>query len=573
MLQKIYIKNYALIQEIDVEFGPGLNIITGETGAGKSILLGALGMILGGKADTTNIRQGSSKAIIEAYFRPEKNGLLKKVLHEIDDDSENEIIVRRELNENGRSRAFLNDSPINLNELVRIGELTIDLHGQHEHQSLLRVENHIDFLDAFAGLDNLVNQVSTVYHNINKLNKELSDLEQQERLLKEKKDLFEFQLQEIDAVNPKPDEENELLREEKILQNAEILYQKSNKLYNVLYEGDDSVYDVLSNAVSDLDSLSEIDHIFTNLKSECSSAQIVIGEIATELHKYATNIQFDPERLEAIRLKLGQYTGLRKKYGPGIKDVINFRYGLEQDLQNLKSVEFSIHELQNRIQSEKKQFSDLCQKLSEERRKASMTLEGEIVKELEQLGMPDAVFKVAITREISPSGLVEIEDAKYHTTPKGIDKIEFLISANPGLPAMSLAKIASGGEISRVMLALKTVLAQNDRIPVLIFDEIDIGISGHIAQVVGQSLKKLSEYHQVVCITHLPQIASMADHHFVVEKVSDATSTRTGIRYLEKNERIEQIAKLLGGEHISEVHLNSAKALIDEAKHLTQVLN
>lgn len=569
MLKSLYIKNFALIQEAKVDFGQGLNIITGETGAGKSILLGALGLILGDKPDPDSIRTGTTKAVIEVEFHLGRPEIMPESLQELDLAEAQELLIRREIPLEGRSRAFINDSPINQNHLLELGERLVDLHGQHEHQSLLRLENHITFLDAFADVADLVTEVSTCFSGYLKLKKEWSELEQKEKLLREKKEFLAFQIKEITTVNPHPEEEEELLREEKILHNAEFLDQKARQLYQAFYEKEASVYEQVSNAVSILNELAEIDQYFTGLRSDTETIKITINEIANELQKYLANFQFDPQRLEEIRLRLGLFSGLKKKYGPNIAEVLNYCRRLEQDLQRLDSIEISKLELHKRIQVEKKRYSDLSETLSNRRKVAASRLEQQVSAELKTLGMPGVVFQVPVSQEPDSDGIAEIKNQSFRSSPQGIDQVEFLISANPGVPPRSLAKIASGGEISRVMLALKSVLAHNDRIPVLIFDEIDIGISGYIGQVVGKSLKKLSKYHQVICITHLPQIASMADHHYVVEKNSDGKTSWTSIRYLADTERAQQIATLLGGEQITAAHLKSALELIAEAKKLT----
>jgi len=572
MLKSLHVENFALIDKIDVQFEPGLNIITGETGAGKSILIDALGSTIGEKIEAESLRKGATKAVAEGIFQIMNNLELKNHLHQAEvEDFEDSLILRKEISDSLRNRAFVNDSPVPNSLLIDIGNLLVDLHGQHEHQSLLRVNYHLQYLDEFGGYDQLLSEVEDNYHRYVALTEKLRLLKKQEQTLSEKRELYRFQIEEIKNINPVEGEEQDIIQEEKILQNSEKLFQFSNELYNSLYDNQDSVYDRISDGLTKLDELTEIDSRFESIKSDCESARVTIEEVAKFLQSYFNNIEFNPEHLEQIRLRLGQFSLLKRKYNRSIEEIIAYRKQLEQELNEIENLDTIISEKQKEIDNQQKKLSQLCHSLSGRRKEASKKLEQEVLEKLNHLGMKNARFNVNIEWLPDEQGAVVIADTHYKTTEKGIDQVEFYISANPGEDLKPLARVASGGEISRIMLALKSSLAQVDRIPVLIFDEIDLGISGRIAQAVGLALKRLSKTHQIICITHLPQIASMGDHHFVVEKISEQDSTRTQIRKLTTEERFFEIAKLLGGESVTETHVQAARELIEEAKNLNNI--
>jgi len=567
MLKSLHVENFALIDKIDVQFAPGLNIITGETGAGKSILIDSLGSTIGEKIEGESLRKGTKKAVAEGIFQIKNNLQLKSYLQQAEvEDFGDSLILRKEISDSLRNRAFVNDSPVPNSLLIDIGDLLVDLHGQHEHQSLLRVNYHIQYLDEFGGYDQLLSEVEANYNRFVNLVEELKSLREHERALSEKRDLYLFQIEEIKNINPLQGEEEELVQEEKILQNSEKLFQFSNELFKDLYDDQDSVYDRISEALSKFDELAEIDNRFQSIRSDGDAARVAIEEVAKFLQSYFNNIEFNPERLEQIRLRLGQFSILKRKYHRTIDEIIAYRKQLEQELVSIENLETIVGEKQREIDDQRKKLSQLCGTLSNQRKEASKNLEKEVLDKLSQLGMKNARFQVNIEWYPDEKGAAVIDNIHYKTTEKGIDQVEFYISANPGEDLKPLARVASGGEISRIMLALKSSLAQVDRIPVLIFDEIDLGISGRIAQAVGLALKRLSKTHQIICITHLPQIASMGDHHFVVEKISEQEMTRTQIKKLTAEERAFEIAKLLGGESVTETHVQAARELIEEAK-------
>jgi DNA repair protein RecN (Recombination protein N) len=581
MLKSLSIRNYALIESIEIDFESGLNILTGETGAGKSIIIDALSLILGDRASTDIIRKGSDKAVVEGVFGISGNQRVKALLEQNEIEQQEELILRREISLKGQARCFVNDSPVPLTTLKEIGDHLVDLHGQHEHQSLLRAETHIGLLDEFGGLEGLVDEYRESYDRLSKIFTEFHTLSHKEKELKEKRELYEFQIKEIDAVNPQTGEELQLENELRILENSEKLFEATSQLYQSLYEGDparqspeneggQSVYDLLVKARNQLEDLAGIDKAFEDSKNECASAAAIVGELTKFIQSYNSKIEFNPERLEQIRERLGQLALLKKKYGGSLNAVIAHREKIGREFAMAENFESEIKKLKEQIESERKICSATAQRLSTKRRELVGKISKSVCVELAKLGIANAQFDVKVENQVlakldgeASSAYVKLGRDYYEALPSGIDFIEFYLSTNIGEDMKPLVKVASGGEVSRIMLALKTILAKADRLPLLVFDEIDVGISGRIAQAVGKSLKNLSQFHQVIAITHLPQIAGFADCHFSVEKNESKQRTSSTIRKLTEKQRIREIARLLSGEEVTEASLSGAKELID----------
>lgn len=566
MLKNLIIKNYALIEEISVDFSDGLTIITGETGAGKSILIDALGLLLGERASTEMIRTGAEKAIVEGVFLVKGIKQIADILRGSENDITEEIIIRRELNTKGQSRCFVNDSPVSVSLLKEIGDVLVDLHGQHEHQSLLRPETHIDFLDDFGGYEKESSSYQTVFRSLAELTAKKRELQNQEDQLKAKKSLYDFQIKEIDAVNPQPGEEDQLESELKILENTEKLNELTNGIHKLLYEDEVSVRDSLIKARKMLEQLAEIDGTFHESVGEARSAEVIVDELSKQVQSYSSRIEFNPERLEKIRERLGALSLLKKKYGGTIDLLIEFRKKIGEEFKFAENFDVELSKLEKELESLRADCGAKANILSQKRKDVSKKLEQAILSSIADLGIQKAKFTTVIQQrpvEKSSAQLsVKIGNQLVEATSKGVDQVEFFISTNVGEDVKPLVKVASGGEVSRIMLALKGALADSDKTPLLIFDEIDTGVSGRIGQSVGLSLKKLSKHHQVIAITHLPQIAGLADSHFAVEKIEANKKTATRLRKLETEERIREVAKLMSGAEVTEAGLKSAKELM-----------
>lgn len=563
MLKSFEVKDYALIEHIAVEFGGGLNIITGETGAGKSILIDAMSLLLGERASTEVVRKGAQKSYVEGIFNVKGNKKVKSLLEENDVDFSDELIIRRGISLKGSNRCFINDTPVNLNLVKDVGNLLVDLHGQHEHQSLLRTETHIDYLDEFGDYHELLHQYKKVYSELLHKEDELKQLQEKESSIKEKKDFYSFQIKEIDAVSPEDGEEESLLEELKILENSEKLAELTSEVYQLLCESDNSIQTSLSKVRTLLQKLNDIDKSFSDVLSESESALIQISDISNFIRSYNSKINLDHEDVEGKRERLGSINLLKKKYGGSVKSIIEYRKKIGEEFELAENFAGKINELSNNIFELRKNAGSFAENLSKKREQATKLVKKGIEETLKELGIQHPQFKTDIINTQAEKNTGVFLDGKYfRATSKGIDEIEFFISTNPGEDLKPLAKVASGGEVSRIMLSLKSTLAKNDKLPLLIFDEIDVGVSGRIAQKVGKALKNLSEYHQVISITHLPQIASYADYHFSIEKVTQNERVVSSIKKLPESERITEIARLLSGEKITEASLKSARELI-----------
>lgn len=563
MLRSLYIRDYAIIEQLEVTFDGGLNIITGETGAGKSILIGALSMILGERASTEVVRSGAKKAIIEGQFDEVESPGLIALLEENGLERSETRILRREISAQ-QSRAFINDSPSTVQLLRDVASYLIDLHGQHEHQSLLRPETHIGLLDDFGGLEAFVQSYRNRYLAVEDLVRQRKALIARERELARQKELYEFQIEEIDRVGPQEGEEDALEAEFRILENAERLYQTTAHLFSMLYESDDAVNDRLVVARNELQDLARIDKAFEESLGEISSAQIMISEIAKFLQDYNARIEFNPERLEEIRERMGAIELLKRKYGGSLEAVLAYRKEIGDTYDLAVDFEGAIARLNEQIDEAMTVLTAEAAKLSEKRKEVARRIEQAIVKELAHVGIPHARFEVRFNVQENPDGWIKPEDgsARLAAFPNGMDLVEFYISTNVGEEPRPLSRVASGGEVSRIMLSLKTILAKNERLPILVFDEIDTGISGAIARKVGESMRDLARFHQIIAITHLPQIAALGDVHFVVSKLVTDGRTKTIIRRLEDAERAAHIASLISGSGVTEAALESARELM-----------
>jgi DNA repair protein RecN (Recombination protein N) len=565
VLSRLHVMNYALIDDLEIEFASGLNIITGETGAGKSILIGALGLVLGMRANPDVIRTGEEKCTVEAIFdlHPEHPSLAPLTEMGIDVNG-GELIVRREVLAEGRSRCYINGLAIPVRALNDLGRTLVDLHGQHDHQSLLDVEQHLDFLDGFGDLRLLRQEVEASYTSLITLQKRKVEKEAIAHRQRERRELLEYQVQEIDLANPKAGEDVDLDQERSVLAHAERLTEIAVSLEALLYEGEDSVADRLGLAGQLMDEAARLDKSLEPRAEELNGFRYGVEELARALNDYGQRIEHNPEQLAEVNERLEVLAVLKKKYGGNLDSVLAYRQNAQKELLLTDELDAALHELDGEIEQVLTAYTKQCVALSKARQKAARKLAKHICETLGELGMPDVQFEVQLEQHHSPNGLVVVDGKKADANYRGIDEGEFYLSTNAGEAPRPLVKVASGGEISRIMLAMKTVLVHTDSVQVLIFDEIDIGISGRIAEVVGKKLKALAASYQTISITHLPQIAKMADVHFSVRKETRNKRTVTRVVGLNTEERAEELAKMMGGEEISELTRQHAREMLTE---------
>ncbi len=562
MLKELNIKNFAIIDQLRVEFGPGLNVLTGETGAGKSIVVDALNLALGERASADLIRTGCREAVVEAAFELNGRGTSEAAAFLAEQGFEmnpgEDLIVRRVLAASGKNKVYINGSLANLTALSALGASLADIHGQHEHQSLLSLERQMDMLDSFGSLGALRNSLSETYHRLQEVRKELAELEAGERDRAQREDMLRFQKNEIEAAMLKPGEDIELAQEQKILANSEKLAGISRAADEALYSSDNSVLSGLKKAMISLREIVAIDNRMAPVLELCEAGKAQIEEAAREVSGYADRVEFDPARLEHTGDRLDLIQKLKRKYGSTVEEIVAFGKKASDDLERMERSTEEIDRLKKEIQSIKAVLTSRAQELTKKRNAAARELEKKVESELGHLGMKKTAFTIKINRE---PGDDTLDGNKLG--PRGADRIEFLISPNPGEEPKPLAKIASGGELSRIMLALKAILIEGDSIPTLVFDEVDAGIGGAVAEEVGKKLKRVAARRQVFCITHLPQIASMATSHYGVAKSVKKERTSTEVRLLEKKDRIDEIARMLGGKTITEATLRNAEEMIE----------
>lgn len=564
MLREIHIKNFSIIDNMHIEFGEGFNVLTGETGAGKSIIIDALSLALGERATGDFIRSGEKEAVVEAFFDVTRKVLDPTTKNFLDDNGievDDGLILKRIVSAKGRSRAYINGSMVNVQNLSDVSRAIIDVHGQYEHQSLLFPDKQLDLLDIYGGLLKDRQEVEGLYENLRKLKQSISGLEQKAKDREQRLDMLEFQINEIGVADLSSGEEEKLTEDEKILGSAVHLAELSNRAYESLYASDTSCITVLSDILNDLKAISEIDSRANEPVMSMKDALPLLEETGYFLRDYKDGLDFDPRRLEQVQERLELIKRLGKKYGGSVREMIEFKEKAEEELEGLRHSEEEHGHLKEELKKLKGILTKKAGQLSKKREKVSKKIESEVIAQLNELSMPDTRFTVRITQE---EGDDTTDGLKVGSS--GIDGIEFLISPNVGEDLKPLSKIASGGELSRIMLALKVILAKGDEMPVLVFDEIDAGIGGRTAGTVGHKLKGLSSYHQVICITHLPQIASYADGHLKIEKRAGKERTTVAINKIKKDERTEEIARMLGGK-ISKVSLKHAEEMLEKGRN------
>jgi DNA repair protein RecN (Recombination protein N) len=563
MLRVLSIKNFSIIDDANIEFGEGFNVLTGETGAGKSVVIDALCLALGERASAEAIRSGEKEAVVAAYFDISPKLLNPATIQFLRDFGINiseGLILKRIVSSQGKGRAFVNGSMVTVQTLSDISKSIIDVHGQYEHQSLLSAENQLDLLDAYGGLLYERQEVKNAYDSLVALRQQIAELIQKENERAQRTDLLEFQINEIETAKLNPGEEEALSEEVKILSSAGRLAELANEAYDSLYSADSACIARLARIISAVREISEIDPRANDAFKSVESAIPLLEEAAYFLRDYRDRLDFNPERLEQVQERLELIKGLKRKYGGSVQEILGHRDRSVIELEALRHSEETLDGLRKELEQLRNNLTEKAQGLSNKRKSAAKKIESEVVSQLAELSMPDTRFSILITQEQGD----DTTDG-FRADRKGIDNIGFLISPNKGEDLKLLSKTASGGELSRIMLALKGIMAKGDNIPVLIFDEIDAGIGGRTAETVGQKLKNLSSSHQVICITHLPQIASYADRHLKIEKKVKKDRTIVDVSRVEKDERTAEIARMLGGE-ISEVSLKHAKEMLKKSR-------
>lgn len=559
MLVELNVRNFAIIDELQLHFSPGFNVLTGETGAGKSIIIDAVSTLLGGRADTTMVRSGTDEARVEGIFHlneTAKEAVLPLLQKDgLEGDDGNTLVLAREIRREGRSVCRVNGRAVTLSTLENIGQHLVDIHGQTEHLSLLRVREHIDFLDRYGDLWSLRRQVADLVRELRQVRQELDALVRDERELARRADLLTYQIQEIASANLRVGEEQELNEERTRLANAEHLTELANQAYHALYggeKGQSSAIDLLSQAAHSLTDLEKIDPTLKEQRQVAEEASYQLEDLARSLRAYRDSIEFNPSRLRQVEERLDLIYNLKRKYGDSIAEILAFGEAAQRELDGLVHSEERVEGLRAREVELLRRIGDLAAQLSAQRRATGEQLGEAIEAELKDLGMEGARFGVAIEQKEAEDG-AWVGDKRYAFDTTGIDRVEFLISPNVGEPLKSLVKIASGGETSRLMLALKAVLSAADRTPTLIFDEIDAGIGGRAGGIVGQKLWSLTAGtgpggagHQVLCVTHLPQLAGYGDVHFKVDKGVVGERTLTTVQQLTEEDRVEELASMLG---------------------------
>lgn len=573
MLSELQIDNFAIIDHLKLNFNPGLIIFSGETGAGKSIIIDAVEAILGGKTDNTYVRAGSDRAYIEGVYQLTvlNEDIIELLKQEELLDSQSDLILSREIRLGGRNIARINGHSTNLNILRNIGQHLVDIHGQSEHLSLLKPSKHLELLDNFAKVKDLLLQYRETYHQYQKINHELVNLQKAERESARHLDMLKFQINEIESAHLKHGEEEELIAERNRLANAEAI---ASQIQSAIYAIDDgspdtaSAMDLIGQIVETLTSLSRIDPTQSKLAQQ---AQLIFDELSDLTHQlrlYSEGLEFNPTRLDQLEARLSQIYTLKKKYGDSIDEIIKFAADAKNQAESLTNAGERIQELLIRQENLIQRLHKVGLELSNQRHEDAELLSTYIEAELASLNMSKTQFRVAFTQQDDPEG-IPLENGRivaFHAN--GLEQVEFLIAPNPGEGLKPLVKIASGGETSRLMLALKHVLVAADHIPCLIFDEIDQGIGGRAGSIVGEKLWKLARQHQVFCVTHLPQLAAFADQHFSVRKEIHNNRTITVVEELDHEKRIIELSQMLGG--ISDGTIQSARELVENVRTITE---
>ncbi|MEA2679224.1 MAG: repair protein RecN [Candidatus Binataceae bacterium] len=563
MLTELRIRNFAVIEEAALSFGPGLNVLTGETGAGKTIVMSALGLLLGGRASPDVIRTGAKEAVVEGVFELEGEAGLPEAADWLSEDTPRELLIRRVIAEGGRSRVTINDSLATVNALSRIGAALVQIYGQHEQQSLALRENHQQILDRHAGLDAELDAYTSAYEHVREVRERIGDLERRERERTELLEIARFRAAELERAALVAGEDEALAANRAVLANATRLAETANETEQSLYGGESAVIDAIARALARLTEAAAIDPKLGDALEMITSAHANLEEAARTLGAYAAQIEADPKRLEEVDNRLQEVARLKRKYGGTLQSAIET---LERSRREITEFE-AVGETRTATEAElARALDDLLErarKLHQRRSHDATVLKRRMEAELKTLGMRSAIFEPRLA-PIAIDGAAFVHDG-IALGPTGFDVVEFYLSPNLGQPPLPLARVASGGELSRVMLALKRLEAQRRGVATIIFDEVDAGIGGAVGEIVGRKLKQLARFHQILCVTHLAQIAAFADRHFAVEKEERRGTTRSRATTLEDADRPAEIARMLGGVETSDKFVRAARELIERA--------
>ncbi|HHU18295.1 MAG TPA: DNA repair protein RecN [Clostridiales bacterium] len=537
MISHIRIKDFAIIDTAELEFYEGLNIITGETGAGKSIIIEAISLALGSRADTAYIRSGKDKSVIQ-------------MIANLDGE---DYIITRELSANGKNICRINDEIVSLAQLNKLCRRLADVHGQYDHQSLLNPENHLKLIDTYgdSAILPIKEKVAELYYKYSSTKQELSTLLEHQANSERKRDFMRFELSEISQANTYPGEDEELAQKLSLLQNSEKIYSNLSGVYQAIYEASPSAFEAIGKSCHLIQEISDFSNEISQFNEDLCDIYYKIDDLSSEIRRYIESVSFSPESMDETIQRINILDNLKRKYGGTIETVLNYKEKIARELENLENIDTIREKLTLELKEYETSLNEVCKKLTAVRKKIAKDIEKRVNEELAELNFKDTNFSVHF---------YENDNLKY--TPDGMDKIEFLIITNKGENPKPLSKIASGGEVSRIMLAFKKIIADFDFIPTMIFDEIDVGISGVTASIVGKKLLDISKNHQIICITHLPQIAAFGDNHYKIEKENLNDSTITTVKPLSHDEKISEIARLLGGVNVTDTTIKSAEELI-----------
>ncbi|WP_028695115.1 DNA repair protein RecN [Pseudomonas cremoricolorata] len=556
MLVHLSIRNYAIVEHLDLELARGMSVITGETGAGKSIMLDALGLALGDRTDNGVVRPGADKADILATFDLVDIPEAASWLADRDLEHDGPCILRRVITAEGRSRGYINGTPCPLADLKALGELLIDIHSQHEHQSLLKADTHRRLLDEYAGAIDLARQVQLAAQRWRQTRQELERLSNSGDEQRARQQLLSYQLEELDNLGLGEHELEQIEQEHKNLTNAEALFGICRQVIDQCSESDSgNVLSALTSSLNRLGAVSNAPHALGEAVNLLSSAQIQVEEAVGELNRFLDNFDADPARLQSLEERLDTIYTLARKHRVHPTELPHLQQRLLEELEGLNASDESLERLGEELAAFAKHYQEKAKQLSELRATAAVQLAGAVEQEIQRLGMPGGRFRI----ELTPLG-------NHDLSPHGLEQIELLVSANPGQPLKALAKVASGGELSRISLAIQVITAQTSRIPTLVFDEVDVGIGGPTAEIVGQLLRRLGERGQVLTVTHLPQVAAQGHHHLFVHKVRKDDSTHTAVAHLGRRERVEEVARMLGGIDLTKESLAHARKMVVTGK-------